>query len=149
MSVFDRMTPEGLSDEYLREHAQIKREFHIGPGVGKAWCIQYAGVRYCNLLNTDFWEIYHKAVGMVQLELRDTHKKGATRIKVTKHIDACDLIKIQKIFRDELEKGDTITFEGEKLYAYGDHSTAIRLIAKYISGVYPIYKYKIFKDESV
>jgi len=149
MSVFDRMTPEGLNDEYLKEHADIYREFHIGPGKGEVWRIDYAGVRYCNLMHTDFWNVYHKAVDMVRLELRLTHKKGAACIKVNKHIDACDLIKIQKIFLNELEKGDSITFEGKKLYACGDHSAAIRPIAKYISGAYPIYKYKLFKDESV
>ena len=149
MSVFDRMTSAGLNDEYLKEHANIHREFHIVPGKGNVWRIDYAGVRYCNLINTDFWDVYHKAIDMIRLELRNTHKKGATRIKVHNHIDAHNFIKIQKIFLDELEKGDSITFEGKKLYACEDHSAAIRSIAKCISGVYPIYKYKLFKDESV
>lgn len=149
MSIFDRTTPEGLNDEYLKEHADIRRDFRWNSNTGEAQVITYAGVRYCNFLNTDFWEIYHKAVDMVQLELRDTHKKGAARIKVHKHIDPVSLIKIQKIFKDELEKGKCITFEGKIFYARDDHSAAIHPIAKYISGLYPIYKYKIFKDETV
>ena len=139
MSIFDRITPEGLNDTYLEEHARMKRDIFDD----NVWGIEYAGVNYVDKDNTDFWEIYNLAVDRVTLELHLTHKKGASNIKVRKHIEMRHIRSLEKIFLDELEKGEFITYKGNKYYKKQKHSNLITPFAREISSIWPIYKYKL------
>lgn len=141
MSIFDRITPEGLNDAYLEEHARLKRDI-FGDDV---WGINYAGVDYvwAHKDYTDFWDIYNRAVSCVELELHLTHKKGASNIKVRKHIEMRHIRELEKIFLDELEKGEFITYKGNKYYKKQEHLNLITPFAREISSIWPIYKYKL------
>ena len=139
MSVFDRTTEEGINDTFLEAHAEISKDLFNK----EIWRIRYAGVAYVNEHNTDFWDVYNRAVSCVQLYLYLTHKKGAANIKVRKHIDMCHVIKLKKIFFDELNNGEYITYKGERYYKNQEHSNLVIPFAREISRIYPIYKYKL------
>ena len=139
MSIFDRITPEGLNDTYLEEHARMKRDI-FGDSV---WGIEYADAFYVDKNNTDFWEIYNLAIARVTLELCLTRKKGASNIKVRKHIEMSHIRRLEKIFLDELENGEFITYKGNKYYKKQNHSNLITPFAREISTIWPIYKYKL------
>lgn len=141
MSIFDRATPEGLNDAYLEEHARLKSDI-FGHDV---WGINYVGVDYvcADKDYTDFWNIYNRAISRVELELRDTHKKGAANIKVRKHVEMYHIRKLEKIFLDELNNGEYLTYKGKRYYKKQEHLNLITSFAREISGIWPIYKYKL------
>ena len=141
MSVFDRITSEGLNDAYLEEHAQLRYDI-LGCNV---WEINYAGVDYvwANKDYMDFWEIFSRAVSRVSLELYETHKKGAAKIRVRKHIEMHHIRRLEKIFFDELNNGEYLTYKGKRYYKKQEHLNLITPFAREISQIYPIYKYKL------
>ena len=144
MSIFDRTTPEGLNDAYLEEHAIIKRDI-FGRDV---WGINYAGINYVSadysdMQNTDFWDIYKFAISRVELELHDTHKKGAANIKVRKHVEMYHIRRLKQIFLDVLDHGEYLTYKGKRYYKEQEHLNLITPFAREISGIWPIYKYKL------
>lgn len=141
MSIFDRVTEEGINDAYLEEHARLKYDI-FGHDV---WGINYAGVDYvCAKLDyMDFWDIYSRAVSRVSLELYETHKKGAVKIKVRKHVDVYHFRKLEKIFLDELNNGEYLTYKGKRYYKKQEHLNLVTPFAREISQIYPIYKYKL------
>ena len=149
MSVFDRATPEGLNDAYLEEHADMKKYLFFKSedyAYNDVWFIRYAGVDYVDKRNTDFWDVYQSAITMIEIDLRTTHKKGAANIKVRKHVEMRHIRDLEKIFFQDIENGKYITYKGRKYYEKQNHYWLIKSFAKYISGVYPIYKYKLNYD---
>lgn len=141
MSIFDRITEEGINDAYLEEHARLKTDI-FGHDV---WGINYADVDYVcgNKDYTDFWDIYNRAVLRVTNELYLTHKKGAANIKVRKHIELHHIRRLEKIFLDELNNGVYLTYKGKRYYKKQEHLNLITPFAREISRIYPIYKYKL------
>ena len=150
MSIFDRATPEGINDTFLEEHAeQMKRYLFFKSedyAYNDVWSIRYDGVEYVDKRNTDFWDIYRGAVMMIELDLRTSHKKGAANIKVRKHVELRHIRDLEKIFFQDIENGKYITYKKSKYYEKQNHYWLIRPFAKYISSIYPIYKYKLNYD---
>ena len=112
MSIFDRATPEGLNDAYLEEYAYMKKYLFFKSNdcsYNDVWLIRYGGIEYVDIRNTDFWEVYQSAVTMVEIDLRNSHKKGAANIKVRKHIELRHIRVLEKIFFEDIENGKYIT----------------------------------------
>ena len=141
MSIFDRVTEEGINDAYLEEHARLKRDIFEHD----VWGINYAGADYVlgDKDYTDFWDIYHRAVSRVELELHLTHKKGAANIKVRKHVEMHHIRRLQQIFLDVLDHGEYLTYKGKRYYKKQEHLNLVTPFAREISGIWPIYKYKL------
>ena len=120
MGVFDRATEEGLNDAYLEEHAEFKHYLFFvnedDKNSNHAWGIVYNGVEYVDFRNTDFWEVYLSAVGLIERALRNTHRKGAARIKVRKHIEDRHIRQLEKIFFDYLDHREFLTYKKTRYY---------------------------------
>ena len=148
MSIFDRATEEGLNDAFLEEHAKFNHYiFFVNDGdknPNLPWGIDYNGVKYVDFRNTDFWEVYRDAIRLIERALRNTHRKGASLIKVRKHIETRHIRQLEKIFFDYLDHGEFLTYKKTRYYKRVNHINDMApVFAKELSGIYPLYKYKL------